>query len=114
MTAQERRWTEEVILAWWNALADELGLARVIRLTPTRQKHINQRLEESTWDIAKIETAIRDSKFLRGNNERGWKVNFDFILTPSGYVKILEGRYSNGRRSQGIQAPSEKYEGLAL
>lgn len=114
MTAQERTMNEDVVIAWWNALADELGLARILRMTAARKKQLGKRLEEETWTLAALEAAIRDSKFLRGNNERGWKVNFDFVINASGSTKILEGRYTNGRRSQGVQAPSGKYEGLAL
>jgi hypothetical protein len=109
MTAQE-----QTIVDRWNTLAEQLGLAKIIRVTKTREKQLKQRLQEEEWDLNKIEDGIRASNFLQGRNDRGWKVNFDFIINASGYVKILEGRYTNGRRTQGIQASPQKYEGLAV
>ena len=36
------------------------------------------------------------SEFLRGNNDRNWKINLDFFLRPDSVTKILEGNYDNG------------------
>lgn len=35
------------------------------------------------------------SKFLTGENNHGWKADFDWILRPENFVKILEGRYDD-------------------
>jgi len=109
MTAQT-----QAAVDWWNAMARDLGLAPIVKLTKTRERHLQARIQEPEWDREKIEALVRSSSFLLGNNDRGWKVNFDFLINPNSYVKILEGRYNNGRRHQGIQAPAGKYEGLAI
>lgn len=36
---------------------------------------------------------IARSNFLIGENDRGWKANFDWILKPANFIKIVEGGY---------------------
>ena len=40
-------------------------------------------------------TQIRRSPFLLGDNDRGWKADFDFAVSESGALKILEGKYDS-------------------
>lgn len=35
------------------------------------------------------------SRFLRGENPRGWQANFDWLIKESNMVKVLEGMYDN-------------------
>lgn len=43
----------------------------------------------------------RDNPFLSGGGDRGWKVDFDFLVeNDTNYVRILEGRYDGKRKSQ--------------
>ncbi len=39
--------------------------------------------------------AIRGSHFLCGANERGWKADFDWALTPKAIIGIEEGKYAD-------------------
>lgn len=34
-----------------------------------------------------------NSKFLRGENEKGWRASFDWLIKPDNIPKVLEGRY---------------------
>ena len=39
---------------------------------------------------------ISESRFLLGENDRGWKVDFDFLFTnDTNIVHIVEGKYDN-------------------
>jgi hypothetical protein len=39
---------------------------------------------------------MQESKFLRGDNKRGWKASFDWIFeNQKNWVKIIEGTYDN-------------------
>ena len=39
---------------------------------------------------------MEDSKFLRGDNSRGWKATFDWLFSnEKNWVKVAEGNYDN-------------------
>ena len=38
---------------------------------------------------------VAKSKFLSGENERGWKADFDWVMNASNLEKIIEGNYDN-------------------
>lgn len=79
----------------WNSLADELGLTKIGKLTDARRRRaqcrIRQYPEVESWQRAFA--SIRGSPFLRGQNERGWKADFDFILQDKSFTKLVEGSY---------------------
>ena len=78
----------------WNSLADELGLSKVAKLTDQRRRHIRTSLKRNTleeWQSAF--RAVRRSAFCQGENRTGWKANFDFLLQPSSFAKLIEGFY---------------------
>ncbi len=43
-------------------------------------------LTEAIWTIPR-------TPFCLGENDRGWKANFDFLLQPTSFTKLLEGTY---------------------
>lgn len=82
------------IVEAWNELAEAKGLAKVVRVTDSRRKQIQARIKEyEPDDWSKALTAIYKSKFLCGENDRGWKADFDFLLQPKSFVKLVEGAY---------------------
>lgn len=85
---------EDVVEAW-NDLADARGLAKIARITENRRRQIKARIREyqpEDWSTALA--AIYNSKFLCGENDRGWKADFDFLLQPKSFVKLIEGAYN--------------------
>jgi uncharacterized protein YdaU (DUF1376 family) len=85
---------DEDIKERWNVFADKNGLSKVLKLTPKRKSGISARLKEKQFDLSKIIEEIEMSKFLCGENNSKWKIDFDFIfLSTNNYVKILEGKY---------------------
>ncbi len=80
----------------WNLAAEAWGLPTAKTLTPDRRTKIRARLEEhgiKGWNEAL--GTIENSEFLRGENDRAWRANLDFMLQPSSFNKLLEGSYSN-------------------
>lgn len=72
------------------------SLPQVQKLTDKRRKSIRARINEH--GLAEVYNAFKitaKSNFLNGNNERGWAADFDWIFSPSNFLKILEGRYEN-------------------
>lgn len=73
------------------------SLAAVRGASATRLKHAESRWSEnpSTEYWAEIVTRIARSPFCQGNNDRGWKADFDFLIRPDTQHKVLEGKYDS-------------------
>lgn len=83
----------------WNQFAASIGLSTIRAVTDARRKGIRARFNEVWPEIEKIYEAIRERPFLRGENDRGWQVTFDYVWCRSdGAVKILEGLGNGGKR----------------
>lgn len=84
----------EHVVEAWNAMAKRTGLPLVRKLTPDRVKSLDRRIHENTIDeFTEAITAIERSDFLRGAGRSGWRCDFDFLLSPTKFNKILEGTY---------------------
>ena len=68
-----------------------------------RAKAINGRWKENRNLAAfrDIFTKVESSNFLKGNNDRSWKCNIDWVLKPGNWQKIKEDIYDS--RAQGKQ-----------
>ena len=69
------------------------------KLTDTRKAKIKLRFREMGCEYEKIETLFRKmqaSKFMQGDNSRGWKADFDWLFAnDKNWPKVLEGKYDN-------------------
>lgn len=84
---------DEVVEAW-NDIAERRKLPKVAKITPERRRKLKARIEQNTIDEWRLALdAIDRSSFLCGDNDRGWKANFDFLLQPSSFTKLIEGAY---------------------
>ncbi|MBQ0054285.1 MAG: DUF4373 domain-containing protein [Bacteroidales bacterium] len=92
------------VMQLWNEAVKETdsALKSIVRLTDTRQKKILVRLREfkklgDPFDVAKsIFTKACKSKFLQGDNQRGWTGSFDWVIeNERHWVSIYEGKYDN-------------------
>lgn len=90
----------------WNALAGERALTKVQNVTDLRTKGLRLRLSECGgppgW--AALLDIIRDSPFLLGDNDRGWRVDFDWLLKSANFTKTMEGKYRGKARRSTIAA----------
>lgn len=78
----------------WNARLVPLGLPAARKMTPERRKKLNTFIRRHTIDdITEAIAAIEVSPFLRGENDRGWKPNIDWMLEPKNFTKLTEGTY---------------------
>ena len=73
---------------------------RILKLSEDRKRKIEIRfVDEMKSDWALLEDVFKkmeDSKFLRGDNPRGWKATFDWLFTNAkNWVKVAEGNYAN-------------------
>lgn len=80
------------IIESWNLL--NLHQIKSLKTNTTRYKLLKARLQE--YSIDEILTAIehiKASPFLRGQNERGWTITFDWFIKPNNFTKVYEGNY---------------------
>lgn len=95
----------EDAIAGWNDMAAVAGLAGVQRLTEPRRRALKARLAEAGgiegW-LAMLER-VRDSSFLTGGNDRGWRADFDFVVKESNFTKIMEGKYDQREQLSAAQ-----------
>lgn len=78
----------------WNASAPANGLAKILKLSESRMKQFKTRLKDPDFDFIAVMMAIKKSQFLRGDNPRGWRVNWEYIFkNDTNYLKILEGTF---------------------
>lgn len=83
----------EHVLEAWNAVAVRTGLPSA-RMTPERRKKLNTFIKRNAVDdITEAISAVERSPFCRGENDRGWKANLDFLLKPAKFTGLLEGTY---------------------
>lgn len=71
-----------------------VSLPKVMKLSEKRKKAIRKILDTFSKDnILECFELAEQSDFLKGNNDRGWKADIDFILREDKFINILEGKY---------------------
>lgn len=87
----------EEIKKMYNSICKDLSKVRSI--SSTRKKHIKARWKQFNYDLEAFKEAfekVQASDFCKGENDRGWKVDFDWLIkNDNNMVKALEGKYDN-------------------
>ena len=82
----------EPVVEKWNSL----NLSKIVSIKNTRLKMLKARVNEYGMDnVLKAIDNISKSNFLKGQNDRGWVITFDWLIKPNNFIKVLEGNYSN-------------------
>lgn len=77
------------------------NLPKVVKLTDKRIKAVNHIIKNYSYeDIIKVFDSANETSFLLGNNDTGWKADFDFILREDKFINILEGKYSGKKKKR--------------
>ncbi len=98
----------------FNDLTERSPVQKIIKLSDKRKKALRARLGEHNlngWHSALA--AIERSSFLCGDNDRGWKADFDWLVNPNNFLKVIEGKYGNGRVRKSKISEERKVELLA-
>jgi hypothetical protein len=93
LEVQDQQPANDVVNAW-NRLPKPFP--KVATLTSKRKATVLARLREVP-EVGRWRSAIAllpASPFLRGENERGWVANFDWLMRPDTLTKLEEGNYS--------------------
>ena len=81
-----------------NQIFEKYGLPIIRKMTAERLKKLRMRtVEAGGLDkfLEEIDKALAASSFLRGENNRGWSADIDFLLQKSSFVRLLEGAYAD-------------------
>ena len=88
----------EFIIGNYHSLCPKMN--KVQAINQQRKGFINARYAE--YGMEKITEVLRKaggSDFLNGINDKGWKADFEWIMRPTNFIKILEGKYENNTRT---------------
>lgn len=86
-------------------------LPYLTRLTPQRMSAIGLLEKEFGRDVIfRMFENLQESPFLLGENERCWRVDFDWLLRPENFIKVLEGKFIKQTKEKTIH---EKIDGNA-
>lgn len=76
--------------------AERAGIPVPRKLTADRRRKVEARLREhgeSVW--AEACRKMAESSFCRGENDRGWRADLDFLCQPKSFNGLIEGRYDD-------------------
>lgn len=84
----------EMIKKYWN---EKENLPSVKVMSQTRKDKTKSRIEEvGLKDFQLAIDKLNESKFATGDNDKGWKASYDWLITnDTNIVKTLEGKYDN-------------------
>ena len=84
----------DLILKLYHDLCTKMS--KVEKLTDQRKGFIRARYSE--FGLEKITTVLRlagESSFLNGHNDKLWRADFEWLMRPNNFIKVLEGKYKN-------------------
>ena len=84
------------VIEEWNKL-QEVGINPIRDIKPSskRCQLLKGRIREYGIDeVLNAINNVRNSDFLRGENNRGWMITFDWFVKPNNFLKTLEGNYN--------------------
>jgi len=82
---------------WNQAVPEDL---RVYQMTDKRKRKLRKRYKEPNFSFQEIINAISEQEFLLGANDRGWVVDFTWVIeSQEHYTKILERKYKDRKVS---------------
>lgn len=88
----------------WNSLSQDTAIKPIskMQINSKRYQMLNARIKEySIDDVLKAIDNIRHSEFLKGNNNKGWIITFEWFVRPNNFPKVLEDNYAGSKATQG-------------
>lgn len=99
------------IIENWNNLG--IGKVRDIRANTRRHKRIKGIIDDYGYDdLIAVMNTINDSPFLKGKNDRNWKISMDWFVEPNNYQKVRDGNYINN--NNGYSKPNPEQNNSAI
>ena len=84
------------VAKYFNEQMQGKQVKQIIKLSQKRKSHIIARTKEfGKHAVAIVIQKTAASKFLNGDNSRGFLASFDWIFKPNNFTKIYEGNYDD-------------------
>jgi hypothetical protein len=95
------------IVDMWNDICVSFG--RVRAYSGKRKTSISARWREfGDLDIFRqVFENTENSNFMKGGNDRGWKADFDWVMCPTNFQKVLENKYDNRKMKWNNQSDDD-------
>lgn len=94
---EEKEYNYTLIAGKFIEIANEYDLSIISKLSDKRKAKLKARIDELGEDkIIEAIDKIKESSFLRGDNDRKWKVDFDWLIAnDTNILKVLEDKYKD-------------------
>lgn len=98
------------VMKYWNAEADrtQSPMRRITRMTEVRKGALRARVKENGGDVAVVYKAIdmaMASGRMNGGNKDGWIANYDWMMSPKNFQRVLEGTYTDAKHLRRAPEP---------
>jgi hypothetical protein len=104
----------EGLIETWNQICAPL-LPQVMSLPERRKGTIRARMKDrpelEEWKT--IFQRVISSPFLRGENDKGWRADFDWCLNVNNLAKIVEGKYDDRKNPNKIPTGMDAVKSMA-
>lgn len=113
VSGETTRRTSDVqrVIEAWNAL----GLQNIRRIAPgtDRDQWLRKRIRDYGIDaVLEAVEKVRGSRFLMGENKRGWQITFDWFIRPNNFPKVLDGNYDDREEPVGAESGGSPLDDL--
>ena len=101
------------IISFFNEQMKGKTIPQVALKTPERRQALEQLMAQTGVDMEKIKEAIMNaaaSDFLNGKGQKGWIADFDWIMVPQHFQKVLENFYRNKQVTQTQYGTTNGYQ----
>ena len=91
------------VVAFFNEQMKGKKIPQIAMKTPERRQAYTRLITETQVNIDSVKQAIRnaaESDFLNGSGQKGWIADFDWIMMPQHFLKVLENFYRNKQITQ--------------
>lgn len=94
---EAEKYNYNLIAGKFNEEAVKYDLTTIIKLSDKRKAKLKARLDElGEGKIIEAIDKIKESSFLRGDNDRKWKIDFDWLIAnDTNILKVLEDKYKD-------------------
>ena len=98
------------VISQFNSICASLN--KVSGMTESRRKAVQSALNAVGQEkLTELFRKAEASDFLTKRNSTGWKADFDWLLKPENYTKVLEGNYDNRNSTQAVPAQTDYTNG---
>jgi len=88
----------EVLIEIWNMNRGQMREALAWNENRTKQAKKRWRDFPDPKFWTEVVMRLAQSSFCTGDNDRGWKADFDFLLRPNTHLAVNEGKYDNKKQ----------------